>query len=533
MPIQTRNRVYLPPPPPQPDLNLLNQGLNMEEVIIREEPFGEHVEIEDKVEPTLADEDQHTLQRVYPRIKALERFSGAIDQNARDHLYDFETVCDVYRVKEALRAELFPITLVDDASFWFRALPRQTKLDADLLTAAFLDKFDHVKSDWALRQDLLARKQGPKESVQAYAAVIRRHCYRLKQTDAYMLERFVFGLREPMLSYVTDKQPQTFDEAVKVANTSESLANFRASRNVTVSNIRPPILQTGNTNVDFLRDALTAITDRLQSLESSLDTRRQGPRPDTRHYTRSADGDRQCSYCHKKGHVRLDCRQRLRNADKICDYCGELGHIRAHCPIRLRHMEHRVPDRGRNRDRDAGLGRRYDDHYDRQRGTDRFSPRAPSPNSWPTRPASRDYYDRWDGPRYHNEGRNSRGRSPEYWQSDCDRYGRTPPDQRQYGLHDREFYSRPDRDRYQRPTSPGAPRSSDRDYARPRYASPEWRPDNRASVPESRSTSSDHRDRGPRRHDYDDVPTPPQSPSTGRRVHFQKNAQSPPNGAQL
>ena len=47
----------------------------MEEEIIREEPFGEHV---DQVEPAVADEDQHALQRVYMQIKALERFPGRL-----------------------------------------------------------------------------------------------------------------------------------------------------------------------------------------------------------------------------------------------------------------------------------------------------------------------------------------------------------------------------------------------------------------------------------------------------------------------
>ena len=54
----------------------------MGEDIIREEPFEEHG-IEDKVEPTMAD----AMQRVYPQIKALGRFSAAIDQNALDRLY--------------------------------------------------------------------------------------------------------------------------------------------------------------------------------------------------------------------------------------------------------------------------------------------------------------------------------------------------------------------------------------------------------------------------------------------------------------
>ena len=81
-------------------------------------------------------------------------------------------------------------------------------------------------------------------SVEAYAAVIRSHCYRVKLTDAYMFERFVCGLCEPLFSYVAEKPPQpNFDEAVEVANTTESLENSRASRNVTVSNIRTPILQ--------------------------------------------------------------------------------------------------------------------------------------------------------------------------------------------------------------------------------------------------------------------------------------------------
>ena len=61
-----------------------------------------------------------------------------------------------------LRVEHSLFTLVDDTAFCFRALSRQTEMDADLLTAAFLDKLDHVKSDWALRQDHLARKQGLK-----------------------------------------------------------------------------------------------------------------------------------------------------------------------------------------------------------------------------------------------------------------------------------------------------------------------------------------------------------------------------------
>ena len=57
---------------------------------------------------------------------------------------------------------------------------------------------------------------------------------------------------------------------------------------------------------------------------------------------------------------------------------------------------------------------------------------------------------------------------------------------------------------------------------RPRYGSPDWRPEHRASVQNSRYMPSEHLDSGPRRREYVDLPAPPLSPSSDRRVHFQK-----------
>ena len=75
----------------------------------------------------------------------------------------------------------------------------------------------------------MTREQGPNESVHSFAGDLRRKCHHLKRSEHDLMERFVSGLRDPLLRYVMEKCPASFDDAVSHATAAESLQKFRGN----------------------------------------------------------------------------------------------------------------------------------------------------------------------------------------------------------------------------------------------------------------------------------------------------------------
>ena len=107
---------------------------------------------------------------------------------------------------------------------------------------AFRNKYIEQDTNLALVQDLLCRRQGPNESVLIFGD-LRSKGYLLKSSNQDLMEKFIFGLRDPLMEYVLDKCPTYFDHAVSLATTAESFVKYRANR-LEVQAIQPSVNET-------------------------------------------------------------------------------------------------------------------------------------------------------------------------------------------------------------------------------------------------------------------------------------------------
>ena len=134
----------------------------------------------------------------------LESFSGLQCENAVSWLKRFQAWARLSGWTEEQAIEAFRLSLTGPAEVWYEALPETeppkdeptpSRHDLEAAYAAFQDKYTSTGS-WLKENQLLRRKQGKTESVEAYAAAMRQLMAQLNKSPRDMLSLFVNGLRD-------------------------------------------------------------------------------------------------------------------------------------------------------------------------------------------------------------------------------------------------------------------------------------------------------------------------------------------------
>jgi len=155
-----------------------------------------------------------------------------------------------------------------------------------------------------------------------------------KKLEEDVTTQFILGLQMPIKQRVLSGDPQSLDEALKIAEREESIENLihpsqqRDCRIVTTTN---------PTNSNFYHGNKMSTIPQPPTKQSFKCYKCQ-EYGHTANYCKAKD-TRVCFKCNKQGHISTQCPQRnnwSRNGppEKCCFSCNKPGHLSRHCPAK-------------------------------------------------------------------------------------------------------------------------------------------------------------------------------------------------------
>ncbi len=246
--------------------------------------------------------------------------------------------------------------LGDGPYTWYRQLPNATKRNLALLQAAFDAKYmQHASLQWALRAQLVERKQLPHETVEDYAQDIEKRCGQLQINGQQLLENFVRGLTPTLQAAVIKDQPTNITKAINSARVAQSLEMPTLTANDMTKTIKAALTE----QLETMKKELASLTinsmnptttnqqqqrqwgglnHRQQpALEPNQHTQHQQccqqyqqPPPDFQRPWSLPHQQQQCYRCSRSDHVPFQCLA----INVSCHYCGKMGHLIRMCKQR-------------------------------------------------------------------------------------------------------------------------------------------------------------------------------------------------------
>ena len=118
-----------------------------------------------------------------------------------------------------------PLLLGGAALAWFQTLPAESISDYETLINELKSRFGAQNLEFIFRQELYARKQGPKEPLSIYTEDVIRKCQRLSLSENEMMNVFINGLVGEIKNHVILGQPKTFAKAENLARLRNAVKN--------------------------------------------------------------------------------------------------------------------------------------------------------------------------------------------------------------------------------------------------------------------------------------------------------------------
>ena len=262
---------------------------------------------------------------------------------------------------EAKQFGKFPRHLEGAAWTWYQHLPDNERASFATVKAAFRRRFIPTEGSRQLNVQLLqSLKLEPGETIEQFVDKVRKYSTVLNKTEQDVMDHVQNGLPQRLRAEIVKKDPANLQELIKHARLCMSLD----TPSVHFVDSQPSLTQT----MEPVVHAIERLTERIQSLEASRQSR--DSTRDSRHHHRSHSQDRSssrshsrdrdhshfrknygnssnrnyrasnqnhrqnnqrssevCTRCNKAGHPQYRCRFRDRN----CNYCNKQGHIAAAC----------------------------------------------------------------------------------------------------------------------------------------------------------------------------------------------------------
>ena len=185
-----------------------------------------------------------------------------------------------------LKCKIFPLYMIQRAEVFYHDLECSITGDYHSLVSAFKTQFSG-KPSFFIEAELLARRQGPEESIHSYSTAIHALCAKLAINSKDRLFNFIRGLKPSFQRFVLSKQVSDVYEAEEKAKLYECIQ-----------------LHCGSDSLPF------SISDER-----------------TRDLTETNSGS-----CNKKA------ASWITQDHKQCFTCGNIGHIRRYCPKRVQNV---------------------------------------------------------------------------------------------------------------------------------------------------------------------------------------------------
>jgi len=284
-------------------------------------------------------------------------FRGDGVDDVDQFLSSFDRYANFFSWPAEKRMRALPLSLanIGHANIWFNSLDDGAYESYDDLTALLRNQFDSSADKWLLRQELTQRKQGATETVADFSADVRRQCQRLRLAKTEWLHILIQGLRPDIRSHIVLQQPDSFEQAERMAKLKEAVSKPAAQAplpqavfEALISQLQPQMSPqekpaavaafTANANsftAPPREEPLTESSIRKiiqqelrQALRDNANMNRGSsfPRSDNFRYNRSSyngrndnsfrnrrtpEGHPICNTCNRRGHTSYNCRSMM------------------------------------------------------------------------------------------------------------------------------------------------------------------------------------------------------------------------------
>lgn len=220
----------------------------------------------------MSDSEELSMALKYDMSSCSVTYSGKSDED----LETFHLAFIEYATLRDYKAEKLVLALKSrirgNARIFLNSIPESEKDSIAKVIALLRKNFEGDAWKWNVETKLLARKQGPDETIDSYVTDILRLCTQLKKTDAECLSLFLRGLKPSIRAFVFAKQPKSFDQALNAARLAVAV-NDTANESLSIGPIVNPIVVNAvqenavKTTLDQLSGLMTNVVDRLEKLE--------------------------------------------------------------------------------------------------------------------------------------------------------------------------------------------------------------------------------------------------------------------------
>lgn len=278
-------------------------------------------------------------------VPMLEKFNGAMGQDAKGWFENFERVAKVKNWSDETANNALPLYLRDIAETWYRLLPAADKNTMAKTKTAFTERF---KLSAQQKQDklgqLFAMKQLSGEKAEAFVNRIVRFSLDLTIDDTALRAAIIGGLEQSVQHQVKLNQPDSVDEIIRLATLAEDV---KPTPDTSTAALLQLIQNMDKRMTETQEKTQQQVAALLETHQVAAVQAAEYHRPGGRHsqqrrtpqnmqqgnYGNHGYGPRQnnesisCHVCGSLGHYANNCR----NRNKQCYKCGRIGHISSAC----------------------------------------------------------------------------------------------------------------------------------------------------------------------------------------------------------
>ena len=259
-----------------------------------------------------------------------ETFHGLQSEDATRWMAKFERYARLQAWTDQQEVEAVGMFLHGPAELWYLENHLDFHQDPGRLRRRFLQRFGVDANREAADESLLARRQNREETIDSYAYDILSRCHKLGKAPRETIAAFIRGLLPEIKGQVAVMQPQTMEEAERIARTALTYAAPMPAP-ATVAAVHQAEGQSLDTFTTTLQQLIAEIKSSPPS-RGQYQPRGHG-RPHPQESSRQ-EGFRRPG----QGHGRpVDHRNHAPNqvgrdfTQFTCHRCGQLGHIARLC----------------------------------------------------------------------------------------------------------------------------------------------------------------------------------------------------------
>ena len=276
------------------------------------------------------------------------RFYGKIGEDFEQWLREFERCARANHWSKDRCCEILPSLLRDRAADVWEEMPSAVQFDYDKTTEVLTEHFLPKEARRLYFSDLYGRQQGDVESVEEFARSIQQLTRRAysdmpsEYQDRLMREHFISGLRKSVQRMVILQDPDTFQNAVRIAKSMEYNDEYVDG---SAPWLKPPqdMARTfaskeggpRKVQLNLLEQQKPSLEERLEKIETllaDLKVSKDNNEGDKRSYE-NFRGKQNYRGTYRGNRGRGVARNlRASNGLPICNGCRRVGHFKRDCP---------------------------------------------------------------------------------------------------------------------------------------------------------------------------------------------------------